>query len=159
MFPRSSGDADKKIAWGVVLLVCGIVTYVAALQRYGTVEAVGAGIASSTPPLVTGLLLAVVGAFTSAFASSAGILGALIPLATPLMAQGSIDATGLVVALAISAMVVDATPFSTVGALVVANAEEDERRWIYRGLLMWGAAMVATAPTVTWLIFIVAASA
>ncbi|MGH9373302.1 MAG: SLC13 family permease, partial [Vicinamibacterales bacterium] len=159
IFPRSSGDADRKIAWGVVLLVCGIVTYVAALQRYGTVEAVGAGIARASTPLVAGLLLSAVGAVTSAFASSAGILGALIPLATPLMAQGDIDATGLVVALAISATVVDSTPFSTVGALVVANAEEDERPRIYQGLLVWGGAMVVTAPAVTWLIFIVARSA
>jgi hypothetical protein len=42
---------------------------------------------------------------------------------------------------------------------VVANAEEDERPRIYRGLLLWGAAMVATAPFVTWLIFLVARSA
>jgi di/tricarboxylate transporter len=33
VFPKSSGEADRKIAWGVVLLVCGVVTYVAALQR------------------------------------------------------------------------------------------------------------------------------
>jgi Na+/H+ antiporter NhaD/arsenite permease-like protein len=159
IFPKSSGEADRKIAWGVVLLVCGIVTYVAALQRYGTVEAVGASIAQLSTPLVTALLLCGVGAVTSAFASSAGILGALIPLAVPLMARSDIDTTGLVVALAISATVVDSTPFSTVGALVVANAEEDERPRIYRGLLLWGAAMVATAPVVTWLIFLVARSA
>jgi di/tricarboxylate transporter len=153
-FPRTSNAAEKKIAWSVVLLVCGIVTYVAALQRYGTVDAVGTGIASISTPLVTGLLLCAVGAVTSAFASSAGILGALIPLAVPFMAQGSIGTTGLVVALAISATVVDATPFSTVGALVVANADDDERPRIYRGLLRWGAVMVLTAPLITWLIFI-----
>ena len=45
IFPASSGAAEKKIAWSVVLLVCGIVTYVAALQRYGTVLAVGNSIA------------------------------------------------------------------------------------------------------------------
>jgi di/tricarboxylate transporter len=155
IFPASSGGADKKIAWGVVLLVCGIVTYVAALQRYGTVEAVGHGIAGLSTPLVTGLLLCAVGAVTSAFASSAGILGAMVPLAVPLMARGEINPTGLVVALALSATVVDATPFSTVGALVVANAEDDERTRIYRGLLWWGAAMVVTAPLLTWLIFII----
>ena len=141
-----------------MLLVCGIVTYVAALQRYGTVEAVGHGIAGLSTPLVPGLLLCVVGAVTSAFASSAGILGAMIPLAVPLMARGDISPTGLVVALAISATVVDATPFSTVGALVVANAEDEERTQIYRGLLWWGAAMVITAPLLTWLIFILPAS-
>ncbi len=157
MFPVSSGKAEQRIAWGVALLVCGIVTYVAALQRYGTVEAVGRGMAGLSSPLAHGLLLCVVGAVTSAFASSAGILGALIPLAVPLMARGEINPTGLVVALSLSATVVDATPFSTVGALVVANAEDEERAQVYRGLLWWGMAMVITAPLLTWLLFILPA--
>jgi Na+/H+ antiporter NhaD/arsenite permease-like protein len=159
IFPVSSDGADKKIAWGVVLLVCGIVTYIAALQRYGTIEAVGQGIATLGSTTVTGLLLCAVGAATSAFASSAGILSAMIPLAAPIVASGDINTTGLIVALAISATVVDATPFSTVGALVVANAEDKERQQIYRGLSLWGAVMVVTAPLVTWLIFIRFASA
>jgi di/tricarboxylate transporter len=158
LFPASSAGAEKNIAWSVVLLVCGIVTYVAALQRYGTVAAVGDGIAELGSPLVIALLICVVGAVTSAFASSAGILGAMIPLAVPFMVRGDIATTGLVVALAISATVVDSTPFSTVGALVVANAADGERSRIYRGLLLWGAAMVVTAPLVTWLVFIVPAS-
>jgi di/tricarboxylate transporter len=153
-FASSSRGAEKRIAWGVVLLVCGIITYVAALQRYGTVQAVGDGIASLDSPLLTGLLLCAVAAVTSAFASSAGILGAIIPLAIPFMAQGVIGTSGLVIALAISATVVDSAPFSTVGALVVANAEEEERAHVYRGLLFWGGAMVITAPVVTWLFFI-----
>jgi di/tricarboxylate transporter len=157
LFPKSSGEADRKIAWGVVLLVCGIVTYVAALQRYGTVQAVGDAIAGLNAPLLSALLICAVGAVTSAFASSAGILSALIPLAMPFMLLGQVDTTGLVVALAISATVVDATPFSTVGALVVANAEDDERARVYKGLLRWGMVMVATAPFVTWLIFILPA--
>ena len=68
--------------------------------------------------------------------------------------QGGVGTTGLIVALAVSATVVDATPFSTVGALVVANASEDERQVVYRGLLGWGAAMVITAPVITWLVFV-----
>jgi hypothetical protein len=58
----------------------------------------------------------------------------------------------------VSATVVDAAPFSTVGALAVANASEEERPHVYRGLLRWGAAMVVTAPLVTWLCFILPAS-
>lgn len=157
-FPKSSEGAEKHVAWGVVLLVCGVVMYVGALQRYGTVAAVGGGIASLGSPLVVALLLCAVGAVTSAFASSAGILGAMIPLAAPFMAQGAIGTTGMVTALALSATVVDATPFSTVGALVVANASDDERQHVYRGLLVWGAVMVLTAPFVTWLLFILPAA-
>ena len=154
IFPASSGAAERRIAWEVILLVCGIVTYVAALQRYGTVDAVGAGIAGLGSPLVVGLLICAVGAVTSAFASSAGILGAMVPLAVPLLVQGDLSTTGLIVALAISATVVDSTPFSTVGALVVANSADTERAFVYRGLLTWGGAMVLTAPIVTWLVFI-----
>jgi di/tricarboxylate transporter len=156
-FPKSSTGAERKIAWDVVLLVCGIVTYVAALQRYGTVNALGAGIAALDAPLLSALLICVVGAVASAFASSAGILGAMIGLAAPFMIQGEVSATGFVIALAVSATVVDSSPFSTAGALVVANASEAERQHVYRGLLAWGAVMAATAPLATWLLFVVAA--
>ena len=74
------------------------------------------------------------------------------------MVQGTIGTTGLVVGLAISATVVDSTPFSTVRALVVANAEDEERAHIYRGLVLRGGVMVVTSPLMTWLIFIVPAS-
>jgi di/tricarboxylate transporter len=157
VFPASSGEADRKIAWGVVLLVCGVVTYVAALQQYGTIDVVGQSIAGVNSALVAGLLICAVGAITSAVASTLGILGAMTPLAVPLMNRGEISMTGLIIALAISATVVDSTPFSTAGALAVASADDDERPRIYRGLLIWGAAMVVTAPLLTWLIFIVAA--
>ena len=153
-FPTSSTGAERHIAWNVVLLVCGIVTYVAALQRFGTVTAVGESISALGTPVIVALLLCVVGAVTSAFASSAAIIGAMLPLAAPLMSQGEIGVTGLVIALALSATLVDATPFSTVGALAVANASELERPRVYRGMLAWGAAMVIVAPIATWLIFV-----
>lgn len=153
-FPKSSEGAERLVAWGVVLLVCGVVTYVGALQRYGTIAAAGQSIASLGSPLVVALLLCGVGAVTSAFASSAGILGAMIPLAAPFMAQGVVGTTGFVTALALSATLVDATPFSTVGALAVANASDSERTHVYNGMLAWGASMVIIAPIATWLVFI-----
>ncbi|MGH3315187.1 MAG: SLC13 family permease [Nocardioidaceae bacterium] len=158
-FPTSSKGADKRISWGVVLLICGVVTYVAALERYGTVDVVGKAIADMNAPLVAAFLLCLIGAFTSALASSAALLVALIPLAVPFLAQGEIGVTGLIVAVAISATVVDSTPFSTVGALVVANSPEDERDGVFRGLLAWGAVMVVTAPVITWLAFVLPSAA
>lgn len=157
-FPRSAAGAERHVAWSVVLLVCGVVTYVGALQRYGTVDVAGSWIAGLGNVHLVAILLCYVGAVTSAFASSAGILSALIPLAIPFIAQGGVGPTGMAVALAVSATVVDATPFSTVGALAVANAAEEERQQVYAGLLRWGAAMVLTAPIVTWLCFILPAT-
>jgi Na+/H+ antiporter NhaD/arsenite permease-like protein len=155
LFPQSSHGAERRIPWDVVLLVCGIVTYVSALQRAGTVDAIGSGIVALDAPLLGALLICTVGAVTSAFASSAGILGAMIVLAAPFMAQGDVSVTGLVIAVAISATVVDSSPFSTAGALVVANATASERAVVYRGLLAWAAVMVVTAPLATWLLFVV----
>ena len=71
-----------------------------------------------------------------------------------MLAQGALETTGTVVALAISATVVDSTPFSTVGALIVANTDDDERAHVYRGLLAWGGVMALTAQFITWLLFV-----
>jgi Na+/H+ antiporter NhaD/arsenite permease-like protein len=155
LFPHSGRGAERRIPWDVVLLVCGIVTYVSALQRAGTVDAIGAGIVALDAPLLSALLICVAGAVTSAFASSAGILGVMMLLAAPFMVQGAVNVTGLVVALAISATVVDSSPFSTAGALVVANAAEAERALVYGGLLAWAVVMMLTAPLATWLLFVV----
>jgi di/tricarboxylate transporter len=155
LFPASSRGAERDIAWDVVLLVCGIVTYVALLQRLGTLDAIGDGIRDLGSPLLGALLICVVGAVTSAFASSAGILGALMLMVAPFIATGDVDAAGVLIALAISATVVDSCPFSTAGALVVANSRAAERDRVYRALLAWGAVMAVTAPLATWLLFIV----
>jgi di/tricarboxylate transporter len=157
LFRRGSRGAEKDIAWEVVLLVCGVVTYVALLQRVGTVTAIGHGIAGLGSPLFAALLLCAVGAVTSAFASSAGILGAMMLLAAPFIGQRGVDPTAFVAALAISATVVDSCPFSTAGALVIANSRTEERDSLYRGLLLWGGLMVVTAPVLTWLLIILPA--
>jgi hypothetical protein len=88
----------------------GVVTCVTALQRYGTVDSLGISIADLDEPLLGALLLCAVGAVTSAVASSAAILGALIPLAVPFLVQGELGVTAVVVALAVSATVVEGRP-------------------------------------------------
>ena len=153
--PSSSKGAVGKISWSTVLLICGVVTYVALLQRMGTVRMVGDSVTGIAAPLLAALLLCLIAAVTSAFASSIGVLGALIPLALPFLQAGNVGVTGVVIALAISATAVDATPFSSIGALTVASAPEPEREGLYRGLLKWGFSMVVVAPLATWLVFVV----
>jgi di/tricarboxylate transporter len=153
--PKSSAGAVGKISWSTVLLICGVVTYVALLQRMGTVKMVGDSVTNISSPLLAALLLCFIAAVTSAFASSIGVLGALIPLAVPFLLAGGVSVTGVVIALAISATAVDATPFSSIGALTVASAPEGERERLYRGLIRWGFSMVLVAPVATWLVFVV----
>jgi di/tricarboxylate transporter len=156
--PQRAKAAVGKISWSVVLLICGIVTYVGLMQAVGTVDYLGALIGTAGAPLVAALLVCYIGAIVSAFASTTGILGALIPLAVPLMATGQVGAIGLVAALSISASVVDSSPFSTNGALVVGNAGPDHQERVYRQLMKWGMSLVVIAPVVTWLALVLPAS-
>jgi hypothetical protein len=66
----------------------------------------------------------------------------------------SVGAVGMIVALAISSSVVDSSPFSTSGALVVASSGTDVRDRVFRGLMIWGLSMIIVAPVLSWAIFI-----
>lgn len=155
VFPASAKGAVEKISWGTVLLIGGIVTYVNLLQAQGVVDWLGEQVAEVGAPLVAALLLCFIAAVVSAFASTTGIIGALIPLAVPFLLTGQVNAIGLIAALAISSSVVDCSPFSTNGALVVANADAAEREHVFKRLMQWGMSIVVVAPVVAWLLLVV----
>ena len=153
--PIGAKGAVAQIAWSTVLLVCGIVTYVSLMDTLGTIDYLGESVAAIGFVLVGALAICYIGGVISAFASTTGILGALIPLAVPFLERQDLSAIGLVTALAFSASAVDSSPFSTSGSLIVANAPEEIRDLVYRRLLQWGFAMVAIAPLTSWLILVV----
>ncbi|MGW6272096.1 SLC13 family permease [Streptomyces sp. NPDC055060] len=154
-WPESSRKAVGEIAWSTVLLICGVLTYVGVLEEMGTIKWAGEGVSDIGVPLVAALLLCYIGAIISAFASSVGIMGALIPLAVPFLAQGEIGAVGMIAALAVSATVVDVSPFSTNGALVLAAAPDVDRERFFRQLMVYGGIVVAVIPAAVWLVFVV----
>ncbi|MBG0855479.1 hypothetical protein I2W78_27465 [Streptomyces spinoverrucosus] len=154
-WPDDSRTAVGQIAWPTVLLICGVLTYVGVLDEMGTITWAGEGVGGIGVPLLAAILLCYIGAIVSAFASSVGIMGALIPLAVPFLAQGEIGAVGMVAALAVSATVVDVSPFSTNGALVLAAAPDVDRERFFRQLMMYGGIVVAAAPAVAWLVLVV----
>ena len=155
IFPASARGAVDKISWGTVLLIGGIVTYVALLQNQNTVQWLGDSVAHVGVPLLAAFLICLIGAIVSAFASTTGILGALIPLAIPFLMTGQVNATGLVIALAISSSLVDCSPFSTNGALVVANAAPEERDVVFGLTMRWGMTIMVVTPILAWLLFVV----
>ncbi|MET9563930.1 MULTISPECIES: SLC13 family permease [Streptomyces] len=154
-WPEDSRNAVGQIAWPTVLLICGVLTYVGVLDEMGTIDWAGEGVSDIGVPLLSAVLLCYIGALVSAFASSVGIMGALIPLAVPFLAQGEIGAIGMVAALAVSATVVDVSPFSTNGALVLAAAPGVDRERFFRQLMMYGGIVVAVVPAVVWLALVV----
>ena len=147
--------AVMQISWTTVLLIAGVLTYVSVLQAAGTIEYVGESVTSIGAPLLVALLLAYIGAVVSAFASSTAIIGVAISLAVPFLLAGEIGAVGVVVALAVSATIVDVSPFSTNGALVLANAQDVDRDRFYKQILGYSGVVVLVGPLIAWLVFVV----
>jgi di/tricarboxylate transporter len=153
--PNEQKNSVNKVSWSTVLLVGGVITYVGVLQRSGAIDAVGQGVSGIGVPLLSALLLCYIGAVVSAFASSVGVIGATIPLAVPFLLQGEVGAVGMIAALAISATIVDVSPFSTNGALVVANAQGVDRDVFFRQFLIYSIVVVLIGPALAWLALIV----
>ncbi|WP_166973573.1 SLC13 family permease [Brevibacterium atlanticum] len=144
--PKTGKAALPKIDWSTVLLVGGIITFVGVLQNMGAVDLLGEGAESIGSPLIAAFVLCIVGGLVSAFASTTGILAALVPLALPLIAAGGVPGWALIAALGVCSAVVDVSPFSTLGATVVATAPVEDKPRLTRILVKFGMSMVVIGP-------------
>ena len=154
--PDVGRKAMTRVDWGTILLLGGIITYVGVLTRLGAIDQLGEAARSVSEPLLAAFVICVIAGLVSAFASTIGILGALIPLAVPLLVPGGgLEMTGFIFALAISASLVDCAPFGTTGATIVASGVEEDRPRLYRHLMAWGLSMVIIGPVITILLFVV----
>ena len=129
--PQQHKDAVKQIAWPTVLLVAGVSTYATILTEAGSPEFVGNWAAGLGTAALGALILCYVGGVVSAFASSTALLPVIIPIAIPLIEQGGINAGLFVAALAVSSTIVDVSPFSTNGALMLANRPDTIEEPVY----------------------------
>ena len=57
--------------------------------------------------------------------------------------------------MAVASTIVDVSPFSTNGALVLANAQGVDRQKFFRQLMAYGMTVTVVAPVVVWLLFVV----
>jgi di/tricarboxylate transporter len=142
------------ISWSTVLLVAGMITYVSLLQHVGVIDTLAHMALALGAPLLVAMVLCYVIGIGSAFASYTALLAAFIPLAGPLLATSTLSVSGTVAALAIAATVVDISPFSTNGALVVANARENDRQRVYRELMIYAGGVVLFAPALAWALLV-----
>ena len=154
--PTLQKRAMGQVAWPEIMLITGVSTYVVVLEKMGTISYVGDSVAGLASPLLAALLLCFIGAVVSAFASSTAVLGSLIPLAVPFLQAGTgVSPIGFIAAMAVSSTIVDVSPFSTNGALVLANAQGVDREAFFRKLMAYGAIVTVVAPIVVWGLFVV----
>jgi di/tricarboxylate transporter len=149
--PQEHKDAVRQIAWPTVLLVAGVSTYATILTTAGSPEFVGNWAAGLGAAAIGALVLCYVGGVVSAFASSTALLPVIIPIAVPLISDGGINAAMFVAALAVSSTIVDVSPFSTNGALMLANKPDTiEEPVYYKQILTYSVIVVLVGPLLVW---------
>lgn len=152
--PGVQKPAVESMPWSAIILVTGIVTYVGMLEAMGALEELQAGIASLGNSSVAALITSYVVGIVSAFASTTGTLGVISPIVTPIAADPLLSPIGVVTAIAISSSVVDVSPMSTSGALLMASAQPKDERLFFRALLLWAIAMIGVVPLLVWFVFV-----
>lgn len=155
MAPSEYAGILREMPWPVILLISGILTYVAVLDQIGTIAYMQDLIAIVGSPLLAALAASYVGGLISAFAATAAVLGAAIPLVEPVLEGGAVSPVGTVTAIAISSAIVDTSPLSTNGALLLANVQNVAERVFFRQLLLWAIAVVIFGPLLLWFVFVV----
>jgi di/tricarboxylate transporter len=149
-------DAVDKVAWPIVLVISGVLTYVSMIQKAGAIDWMAAQVSQVGSPEVIGLFLCFLVSIVTGVASTIGTIGMLVPLSAPFIVSGDLDGTGLLTAMAISAAVSDVSPFSTWGALFLATvASVVDKEKVLRALLIYTGVIVCTLPALAWLLFVV----
>jgi di/tricarboxylate transporter len=146
--PAVGRRAFARIDWSTAVVVGGIVTYVGVLQQLDAVNLLGRQAMTIGTPMLAALVICMFAALVSAFASTTGVLAALVPMAVPLASTGAVPGWALITTLGVSATIVDCSPFSNTGATLVASAPEDDRPRLRATLLRWSLAMVIVGPLV-----------
>jgi Dicarboxylate carrier protein MatC N-terminus len=148
--PNRHKAAMNNVSWGVVVLVCGVLTYMSVLEANGTLKFLGNAAASLGSPLLTAFVLCVAVGAISAIGSSIGTLGIVFPLAAPMLFAGELGVIGFIAAICFCTVVVDVSPFSANGAIVLANAEVDNRIAFQRKMLRYCLMIVVVAPVLAF---------
>lgn len=157
--PNQHKPAVNNVTWSAVLLVCGMLTYMSVLKANGTLAFLGDAAASLNSPLLTALILCFAVAAVSAVGSSIGTLGIVLPLAAPLLMMGEVGLIGFVAAVSFSAVVVDVSPLSSNGVMVLANAQVADRDKFQRSLFKYTGYIVLVAPILAWVLVVLPTSA
>jgi Na+/H+ antiporter NhaD/arsenite permease-like protein len=146
--------ALAQVPWSAIILVTGIVTYVGVLEKIGAIAELQTSIATLGSSSVATLVTSYVVGLVSAFASTTGTLSAITPLVVPLASDPLVSAVGVVTAISIASSVVDVSPMSTSGALLMASAHPKDEAFFFKALLIYAITMIAIVPMLVWLIFV-----
>lgn len=142
------GAAIRAMPWNVILLVCGVSTFVALCEKTGAVDL----LSRSMKHVADGQTLVGWSAFftglISIFSSTSGVvLPTFLPAVGDMVREvGGGNPATVATGIVIGSSAVDVSPLSTIGALCIAAAGENfVTRPLFNRMLVWGFAMAPLA--------------
>jgi di/tricarboxylate transporter len=135
----------RRVPWGAIVMVCGVSTLVALLEKTGGMPLFAALLAKlATPATLDGTIAFVTGAISTWSSTSGVVIPAFLPTARALVAQtGGGDPLAVSLSIAVGSHLVDVSPLSTLGALCIATiADPAGQRLLFRRLMTWGLSMI-----------------
>ena len=150
-----SKAAVKVMPWPVIMTVCGVSVLIDVMDKAGGLNFLVEVMASVAGPTTICFWTAFVPAVISAYSSSSGVV---MPMFLP-MTPGLVELTGgdpvsIISAIDVGSHLVDTSPLSTLGALCIASAgEEEDKGVLFRKLLIWGLSMSIVSGIVCYVFF------
>ena len=146
----------KCMPWGVILMVCGVTVLVEVLAKTGGMDLFTRLLARfSTPTTITGVIALVTGIISVYSSSSGVVLPTFLPTIPGLVSHlGGGNPLMIAYSINVGAHLVDVSPLSTLGALcLAAAAPSEDRRALFRKLMVWGWSMALVGALVCQLLF------
>ena len=150
-----SKAAVKVMPWSVIMMVCGVSVLIDVMDKSGGLNFLVQIMSSVAGPTTICFWTAFVPAVISAYSSSSGVV---MPMFLP-MTPGLVELTGgdpvsIISAIDVGSHLVDTSPLSTLGALCIASAgEEEDKGVLFRKLLIWGLSMSIVSGIVCYVFF------
>ena len=150
-----SKAAVKVMPWSVIMMVCGVSVLIDVMDKAGGLNFLVEVMASVAGPTTICFWTAFVPAVISAYSSSSGVVMPMfLPMTPGLVELTGGDPIGIISAIDVGSHLVDTSPLSTLGALCIASAgEEEDKGVLFRKLLIWGLSMSIVSGIVCYVFF------
>lgn len=147
-------ESIKALPTSAILLVTGVTVLIGIMEKTGGLDLTTTLIAKYSNPGNINAVLALITGIVSAYSSSSGVvMPAFIPLIPGIIQKlGGGDPINMLIAVSVGSHMVDVSPLSTLGALVIASYQsKEDRPKLFRNLLIWGLSMAVVGSLLSYL--------
>lgn len=141
-------SAFKRVPWAVIVMVSGVSVLIGLLEKTGGMDLFAALLAAiANGSTINGTIAFVTGLISSWSSTSGVVLPAFLPTVPSLVDRlGGGDPLAVSLSINVGSSMVDVSPLSTIGALVVAAVTDPTAaRRLFRQLMIWGLSMAVVA--------------